>query len=392
MGVYKRGGVYWYEFSFQSQRIRESAHASSKTVAREAERARRRELEIGINGLTKPERPLFVVAAKGWLSAKSGLSSLGLRYYRQYIAKLCRHFSNRLITDISADDIADLQRRRLAEGLSGRQINAEIGTLRAILRHYGRWAYISGRIRMLPQRSDVGRALSQEEEGRILRAIGESRSPALYPFFVLSLDAGLRPSEIRSLHRLNLRLSWRNGTVVEGEVIVGRSKTEAGAGRIVPLTRRACGALSIWIARFPQAGPDSYLFPFHRVAIAGNDRTPHIYDVKLEVPMSPSSYKTAFETARKKAGIKKIRFYDARHSFVTRLAENPAVSDETIRQLAGHVSPRMLARYAHVRVQARRAAIASLEQAAENVETRYFAEESPQNPPQSEDASGRTLN
>jgi integrase len=169
--------------------------------------------------------------------------------------------------------------------------------------------------------------------------------------------------------------------IVEGEVIVGRSKTEAGAGSIVPLTRRACGALSIWIARFPQAGPDSYLFPFHRIAIAGNGRTSHLYDVKLEALMSPSSYKTAFETAPKKAGIEKIRFYDARHSFVTRLAENPAVSDETIRQLAGHVSPRMLARYAHVRVQARRAAIASLEQAAENVETRDFAGESPQNPP-----------
>jgi integrase len=108
-------------------------------------------------------------------------------------------------------------------------------------------------------------------------------------------------------------------------------------------------------------GPDSHLFPFHRVAIAGNGRTPYVYNVKLEAPMSPSSYKPSFETARKKAGIEKIRFYDARHSFVTRLAESPAVSDETIRQLAGHVSQRMLARYAHIRAQARRDAIAALE-------------------------------
>jgi integrase len=392
MGVYKRGGVYWYEFEFQGQRIRESAKTSSKTIARDAERQRRRELEIGINGLTKPERPLFVVAAKDWLSAKSGLSPLGLRYYRQYVAKLSGYFSNRLISDITVEDIADLQRRRLAEKLSGRQINAEIGTLRAILRHYGRWAYLSGRVRMLPQRSDVGRALSREEEAQMLKAIGESRSLALYPFFVVSLDAGLRPSEIRSLRRSNLRLSWRDGMIVEGEVIVGRSKTEAGAGRIVPLTRRACAALSLWLSRFPHASPDSYLFPFHRVAIAGNNRVAHIYDVKLEAPMSPSSYKTAFETARKKTGIEKIRFYDARHSFVTRLAENPAVSDETIRQLAGHVSPRMLARYAHIRVQARRAAIASLEQAAESIRSGDFEGESPQNPPQSADSPVRTLN
>src|SRR5271156_1674435 len=76
--------------------------------------------------------------------------------------------------------------------------------------------------------------------------------------------------------------------------------------------------------------------------------------------MSYSSYRTAFDTARAKAGVN-IRFYDARHTFVTRLAENPTVSEETIRQLAGHVSPRMLARYAHIRAQARRDAIATLE-------------------------------
>ena len=68
---------------------------------------------------------------------------------------------------------------------------------------------------------------------------------------------------------------------------------------------------------------------------------------------------------------------------MTRLAENPKVSEETIRQLAGHVSPRMLARYAHIRAQARRDAIATLERA----EVADFEVESPQNPPQSVDSN-----
>jgi hypothetical protein len=50
MAIYRRGGIWWFEFSFQGQRIRESAMTSSKTIAREAERARRRELELGIMG------------------------------------------------------------------------------------------------------------------------------------------------------------------------------------------------------------------------------------------------------------------------------------------------------------------------------------------------------
>jgi integrase len=360
MSVYKRGQTYWYKFRFEGQLIRESAKTDSKRIASEAERVRRRELELGINGLVKRERPLFPAAAKSWLATRINLTPLGARYYRQYIAKLTSYFGNRLISDISAGDIAGLQNKRKADGLSGRQVNAEVGTLRAILRYYGRWPYISGRVTMLSQRSDVGRALDREDEERLLSAIRGSRSPSLYPFFVLSLDAGLRPSETRSLRRSNLRLIWKNEAISEGEVTVGRSKTNAGADRNVPLTHRACAALSTWLARFPNTGSDAFVFPFHRVAIAGNKRLTHVYDVKPDRAMSPSSYRTAFETARRSAGVR-LRFYDARHTFITRLAENSSVSEETIRQLAGHVSPKMLSRYAHIRAQARRDAISTLE-------------------------------
>jgi integrase len=383
MSVYRRGKMYWYEFNFDGARIRESARTTSKTIAKQAELQRRRELELGINGLAKRERPpLFPIAAREWLKSKTALSPLGLRYYTQYIGKLSRHFPNRLISDITADDIAALQRRRMDEGLSGRQINAEVGTLRTLLRRYGFWAQISGRVGMLRQRSDVGKALNGEDEEKLLDAVAQSRSLALFSFFILSLDAGLRPSEIRALRRRDLSLVWRNGAITEGEIVVPKSKTEAGAGRAVPLTRRACAALTLWLSRFPETGPDAYVFPFHRVAVAGNDRKPWLYDVNFDRPMSPSSYVTAFETARHKAGLR-YRFYDARHTFVTRLAENPAVSEETIRQLAGHVSPRMLARYAHIRAQARRDAIATLEQRVGTDGTGDFEEDSPQNTPQS---------
>lgn len=86
-----------------------------------------------------------------------------------------------------------------------------------------------------------------------------------------------------------------------------------------------------------------------------------------------------------------FRFYDARHSFVTRLAENPAVSEETIRQLAGHVSTRMLSRYSHVQAQARRDAIATLEPAVEP-DRADFEGQSPQKSPQSANEGNPLLN
>jgi integrase len=83
-------------------------------------------------------------------------------------------------------------------------------------------------------------------------------------------------------------------------------------------------------------------------------------------------WKTAWRAALKTDGLS-YRFYDLRHSFVTRLAENPAVSEQTITALAGHVSKRMLEHYSHIRIAAKRAAIEALE-------TRNRTQ-SPQNPP-----------
>jgi integrase len=152
----------------------------------------------------------------------------------------------------------------------------------------------------LRQNLEAGRAFSIDETERLIAAIAGSRSPALHPFFLLSLDAGLRPSETRSLRHSSLRARWSSETITEAEVLVARSKTEAGTGRIVPLTRRIRVALASWLRRFSDAGPQTYMFPFHRVAIGGHIRRPVLYDVRLDRPMSPSSYKTAFETARKK--------------------------------------------------------------------------------------------
>jgi integrase len=380
--TYRRGKIWWYEFSFQGQRIRESAKTSNKTIAREAERARRHELERAVNGIVKRERmPLFKVAAEEWLGSKVALTPLGRAYYRQYVGKLIRHFGSCLVSDITADDVTALQRKRQSEGLSGRQINCEVATLRAVLKHYGLWASISHRVKMLRERSDTGRAVSSDDERKLLEAVAQSPSPSLYPFLLLSLDAGLRPAETRALLHSSLQLQWRNGTIAQGEIVVGQSKTEAGTGRVVPLTRRLCAALSLWLSRFPEAGPDAYVFPFHRVGFAGNGRKPHIWNVDLGRPMGTYSYKRAFNTARHLAGLD-YRLYDARHTFITRLAESPAISEETIRQLAGHVSPRMLARYAHIRAQARRDAIAILEQ-PEVPARADFEGDSPQNPPHS---------
>ena len=51
-----------------------------------------------------------------------------------------------------------------------------------------------------------------------------------------------------------------------------------------------------------------------------------------------------------------LRFHDLRHHAITELAESQA-SDQTIMAIAGHVSPKMLRHYSHVRIEAMREAL-----------------------------------
>ena len=374
MSVYKRGGVWWYEFSFQGQRIRESAKTSNRAIAREAERARRHELERAVNGIVKRERPpLLSVAVERWLDSRAGLAPHTLENYRLYSRKLAEYFGQRLVSDIDERDIAGLIRERQRQGLKPRRINIELAVLRMVLRHFGVWDSVKGRVRPLREPHDVGRAISHEDEEHILTAIRDSRSPALLPLFVLSVDTGLRASELRALRHRDLNLTWRNGAIEQGWLTVSRSKTEGGTGRTIPLTRRGCAVLSLWLSRFPDAVPDHYAFPAHKIGFTGNSRRSDLYAIDPSRPVG--SWKKAWRDVLKSAGLH-YRWHDCRHTFVSRLAESPAISEQTIMTLAGHVSKSMLARYSHIRSAAKQAAIATLE-------TPDIAGRSPQNPPQS---------
>ena len=72
-----------------------------------------------------------------------------------------------------------------------------------------------------------------------------------------------------------------------------------------------------------------------------------------------SNEKCGAEIEKVKSPLAGLRFHDLRHHAVTELAESQA-SDSTIMAIAGHVSPKMLAHYSHVRLQAKRTALDAL--------------------------------
>ena len=77
--VYQRGKLktWWYRFRFGGRIVHESARTQSKTVAREAEKQRRRGLEESWDQISKRTLPpAFAKAAAAWLEVREGKVAL----------------------------------------------------------------------------------------------------------------------------------------------------------------------------------------------------------------------------------------------------------------------------------------------------------------------------
>ena len=103
---------------------------------------------------------------------------------------------------------------------------------------------------------------------------------------------------------------------------------------------------SEWYAeRFGEIRAEWYIFPF------GSPRP--------KDPTRPvTTLKTAWGNLRINAEVSG-RWHDNRHTLITELSENGA-GDQTIMDIAGHVSKQMLKHYSHIRMEAKRTALESI--------------------------------
>jgi integrase len=88
------------------------------------------------------------------------------------------------------------------------------------------------------------------------------------------------------------------------------------------------------------------------------------------------TWRTAWRSLTAKAGLPGLRFHDLRHHCVTKLAEAGA-PEETIMAIAGHVDRKMLDHYSHIRLEARRKAVALLDPKPNNPTPGEQTEEQP---------------
>ncbi len=347
MAVYKRGKTWWYEFTYMGRRIREGADTSRKSLAIEAEKRRRLELErasVGLPSETAGERIRRVSEVLKEYRIAYAVNHRGksLLVVENRSVHLNRIVGSVLLADFNQAKAVEYMAARQKESASGRTINMELQVLSRAIGYT--WKALWPKLKKLEENHDVGRALEASEEQALLDAASRNTSRLIYPYLYTLAWTGMRSDEARMLR-------WSQVSFESAEIVVGKAKTEKGSRRRIPMSANLKAVLAqhahLMADKLGPIQPEWFVFPFSRTK-------------KPVDPTRPAtSLKTAWATVKSEAEVT-CRLHDLRHSFCTKLAE-AGVPESTMLDIMGHMSTAMLRHYSHIRAHARREAIDALE-------------------------------
>jgi integrase len=359
MALKKRGKTWHCHFVVNGQRFRQSLETTDWREAQAKEKeliAAASEGRLHQTSTTLARQP-FGLAADDYVTArKLELAPASQAKEKQLLVQLRAYFKQELLKAITAKRITEYRAWRAEQNVGPATLNAELGILRRILKRAKLWARVADDIRPLKEPSTIGRAITEEEKQRLLKtAAMRPEWETAYLAAILCLNTTARGCELKGLQ-------WCDVDLFNRTLTIRKSKTAAGQ-RMVPLTDVALSALARLRRRaegFGTVEPSHCVFAAFVPKFTFNGKRVVDYNVTAFDPARQmKSWRTAWRTLTKKAGLPRFRFHDLRHCAITQLAEN-GTSDSTIMAIAGHVSRRMLERYSHVRMEAKRTAMEAL--------------------------------
>lgn len=364
-GLHKRRGIWHYKLKIAGKW---KEFSTGKTSYQEARRARHEAIQAQQEGRlpTDYAKLKFEKAAEDWLEERKALVAPKThRIDKERLVALKAAFSGTRLADITSDMVRAYQAKRVAK-VSSRTVNLETKVLRMVLRRGRLWARIADDFKPLPEnKRGPGKALTSEEERRLFdTAASKPGWSVAYWAALLASNTTARGGELKGLRIGDLNL-------IEKTIRIQRvtTKTDAGA-RIVPLNDTALWACARLLERAQKLGgsdPTHYLFP--AAMFRHTKKTdPLKGSIGFDFAKPMRSWRTAWKNLRKKAKLPGLRFHDLRHHCITKLAE-AGVPDQTLMSIAGHVSREMLEHYSHIRMQAKRDAVAALERKPAQAET-----------------------
>jgi len=347
--------VWHYKLKVAGRWCEFSTHASSY---QEARKARQKAVQAQAEGKLPTDMAKWPLAkaAENWLAGRVHTVARNTRRLEANLTRaLCKEFGAKRLGDFGADDIRGYQAKRLAT-VAPRTVNLEVKILRMILKSAKLWARLADDYKRVPESGrGPGRALSPEDEERLfaMAATKAEWSTAFYAG-LLAANTTARGGELKGLHLADVDM-------IERTMTIRRATTKTNAGsRMVPLNERATWAMVRLLERARLLGsvePEHYLFP---AASFRHTREGAARSAGFDPSVPMQTWRSAWRSVTRAAGLPGLRFHDLRHHAITRLAE-AGVPDQTLMSIAGHVSREMLSHYSHIRVQARRDAVAALD-------------------------------
>jgi integrase len=332
--LYKRGGVWWYEFVFKGERIRESTKVSNRRVAGQIESARKTELAKGEVGIQdRVPAPTLREFAPRFQKAVQMQCAERPQTVEFYEAKLKTLLADETLASLRIDAIDEAaveeyvqlrgkvkSRRKMA--LAPGSINRELATLRRLLRLAYEWKEISRvpRIRLLRGERNREFVLTPTQEPVYLAACPN----LLADIAVTLLDTGLRLGEALSLEWPQVHLEPAEGAKF-GHITVLSGKAKSRKSRNVPLSERVVAVLTKW-------KPTETGYVFH--GEGGNALSASHLDQQHSRVRALLKWPSDFV------------LHSLRHTFGTRLGEAGADAF-TIMRLMGHSTVTVSQRYVH---------------------------------------------
>jgi integrase len=252
------------------------------------------------------------------------------RNVEQHLKWWQEQLGNRLLTDVTAKDIAECRDKLLKEPTHHNKNRAPATVIRylsslssvfeTIIKE---WHWVEKNPVKLIRKPTVSNArtrfLSEEECQKLLTCCKESRNPYLYSIVVIALTTGMRRGEI-------LGIRWQD--IDFDKKLVMLPKTKNGSIRYVPIVGIAFQVIKNLFEQEFIIDSSFQIFP----------------SLNLERYLD---IRTAWLFALKRAGITNFNFHDLRHSCASFLAMSGATQRD-IAEILGHRDLRMTHRYSHL--------------------------------------------
>lgn len=160
-------------------------------------------------------------------------------------------------------------------------------------------------------------------QNEIIRFLHQAKEEGCYELFLLELGTGMRRGEILALKWSDLDFTTgelrieRQVYIIKAEVIISAPKTKASIRTVI-----LPPSLLKTLVAYKETVDSEWMFP----SPTNNGR-----------PRNPSSVRKRLQLILERAGCKKVRFHDLRHTFATMALEH-GMDVKTLSATIGHVS------------------------------------------------------